>query len=232
MTDRRHQRVPRRFRVEYRSASSLLVAYTVNLSRGGTFLACEILPEVGSALELEIAMPNRTVRLHGRVAWIRESADEQGPRGVGVHFDIDNALGEVIDQLVSGFQGLNILVQCIDAIDRRALTRSIKSTIKNAEIVFADNAEIAARLLDSDIDLVIVDVDDDADGALATIRRAKDGSDVPSIALAESPELKERALEAGAEEVLGNPPNTKHLKEAMVRRLSNPRRIEGHGDDH
>ena len=38
MSDREHDRIPFSMQVEFRTASSFLVAYSVNLSRGGMFI--------------------------------------------------------------------------------------------------------------------------------------------------------------------------------------------------
>jgi uncharacterized protein (TIGR02266 family) len=222
MADRQHERVPQRFRVEYRSASSLLVAYTVNLSRGGTFLECDELPEVGTPLELELRLPQRTVPLRGRVAWVRPTPDEQGPRGVGVQFDDSETLGAIIDELVARFEGINTLALCREPRDRRALLRAIRSTVRNAEVAFAESGSVAQSMLANELDLLIVDMDDDPDGGAETLREARN-YDVPTIALAGDEALYARARDAGAEELLGNPPTPSALRDAIVRRLSAPR---------
>jgi uncharacterized protein (TIGR02266 family) len=229
MTDRKHERLPRRFRVEYRSESSLLVAYTVNLSQGGTFLECDLLPEIGSTMELELALPHRSLKLQGTVAWLRESADEQGPRGFGVRFEESESLGATIDELVARFDGINTAALCHEPRDQRALLRAIRSTVRNAEVAFADSAAVAQSILSDELDLVFVDMDDDPDGGAKTLEACK-AADIPSIALAGDDTLRSRAETAGAEEILDNPPIAGDLREAIVRRLSQPRRTRAQQD--
>ncbi len=228
MASRDHVRAPGRLEVEFRSPSALLVAYTVNLSRGGLFLQCDDeLPPQGAVLELDIKLPERgIVSLTGVVAWHREEAEGSEPRGVGVQFDsLESALGEIVDSLVLSYKGVRILVQSADDRDRKALLRRLKSIISTAEIIFASNAEEAEQALTADIDLLIVDADEDERGAQAIVRHADSEFATPTIALAQRTSLEELMRQQGATEVLGNPPNGAALRKAVLLCLSNPSRV-------
>ena len=228
MASRDHIRAPGRLEVEFRSPSALLVAYTVNLSRGGMFLQCDDeLPPQGAVLELDIKLPERgIVSLTGVVAWHREVADGAEPRGVGVQFDtLEGNLGEIVDGLVLDYKGVQILVQSADDRDRKALLRRLKSIISTAEIIFASNDDEARHALSADTDLLIVDADEDERGAQATVRYARSTFATPTIALAQRASLEQLMREQGASDVLGNPPNGAALRKAVLMRLSSPSRI-------
>jgi uncharacterized protein (TIGR02266 family) len=228
MGHRHYERVPGRFQVEFRSTSSLLVAYSVNLSRGGVFLQCDELPPVGTPLALDIALPNKqVVAMTGIVTWHRASADQSGPRGIGVRFEtMVDELGLIIDSMVSDFAGITILVQCADERDRRSLLRMLKSIIGTAEVVFADGYDTASNLLgDDNIDLLVVDVDESANDGLATLHVSAAEHDIPCIALVSDQQLIDRAVQSGADQIVGNPPNAMALRKAVMQLLSSPRRV-------
>ena len=125
--------------------------------------------------------------------------------------------------LVSSFHGVHILVLSGDRQDRTTLSRSIKSIISTAEVMQAADVETAAAKLTSEIDLAVVDVDFDPEGALQTLQAAKLLSPkVPTIALATSAKLRERARAAGADELASNPPPFGELQVVLVRALSRP----------
>ena len=164
MSEREHERMPYVVQVEFRTASSFLVAYSVNLSRGGLFL------------ETDARDPERRDRRRSRCrsrarrrstssAWCvapRRRLDAEGPPGLGIEFqDIGLQLGMVIDQLVGTFHGVQVLVLSGDRQDRTTLARSIKSIITTAEIMQAADASVAAALMTSEVDLAVVDIDFD-----------------------------------------------------------------------
>src|SRR5690606_10704280 len=108
VSDREHPRMPYAVQVEFRTASSFLVAYSVNLSRGGLFLETEAEIPTGATMTLDFAVPGAgTSSLNGVVAWRRGSAEAaEGPVGIGIEFqDVAPQLGALIDQLVSSFRG-------------------------------------------------------------------------------------------------------------------------------
>jgi uncharacterized protein (TIGR02266 family) len=225
MSEREYDRIPYTVQVEFRTASSFLVAYSVNLSRGGIFIETDAEVPSGVLIAIDLHVPSAgMLHLVGVVAWRRGPEASDGPPGLGIEFhDIAPQLGAMIDRLVSGFHGVHILVLSGDRQDRTTLARSIKSIIGTAKVVETADAETAAPLLTSDIDLAVVDVDFDPDGAIRTLRAAKLlQPKVPTVALTTSPKLRELARAAGADELASNPPPFSELQVVLVRALSKP----------
>ena len=225
MSDREHDRIPYSVQVEFRTASSFLVAYSVNLSRGGIFIETDSEVPSGVVLALDMQVPGAgLLHLVGIVAWRRGADSPDGPPGIGIEFqDVAPQLGSAIDLLVSSFRGVQILVLSGDRQDRTSLARSIKSIISTAEILQAADAQVAATLLTSEIDLAVVDLDFDTQGALKTLRAAQQlAPKVPTVALTASPKLRELARLAGADEMASNPPPFAELQIVLVRALSKP----------
>jgi len=225
MSDREHHRVPYAVAVQFRSASAFLIAYSVNLSRGGLFLETQHDLPVGTPLELSFSIPGSgDVGLAGHVAWRRGPESPEGPAGLGVEFvDITAQLSAVIDRLVGDYQGLQVLIFAHDGKDRTSLSRMIKSIVSSAEIIVAADIRVAETLLNDDVDLAVIDVDGNPDGGLAAIRLAKGlGAPAPVIALASTKRLRDHARAAGADELTGNPPGFEELQVAVVRGLSRP----------
>jgi uncharacterized protein (TIGR02266 family) len=217
--------MPYNVRVQFRNASSFLVAYSVNLSRGGIFLESDHSAPLGSEITVQFAVPGvGPVIVKGFVSWRREEEDEDGPPGIGVEFkDMVGNLSGVIDRLVLHFSGVNVLLLCGDDKDRRNLTRSLKSIISTAEIVGAADPRVAQTLLDDDIDIAILDADVDPGGALEAVRIARErASPVPVVCLSSNEGVRARARDAGADEVTTNPPAFPDLRKAVVRALGRP----------
>ncbi len=226
MSDREHPRMPYAVQVEFRTPSSFLVAYSVNLSRGGLFLETEVDMPTGAATTLDFIVPGiGTHSLNGIVAWRRGPESGEGPPGLGIEFqDVAPTLGAVIDQLATSFRGVHILLLSGDRHDRTSLARSIKSIISTAEITQAADASVATSVLSGEIDVAIVDVDFDLEGGLATIRAAKAlQPPVPAIAITANASYREQAVAAGADELLvSNPPAFADLQVVVVRALGKP----------
>lgn len=225
MSEREHDRIPYSVQVEFRTASSFLVAYSVNLSRGGLFVETDADLPMGVLLAFDLQVPGAgLLHLIGVIAWRRGHDSPDGPAGIGIEFqDLAPQLGSAIDKLVSSFHGVQILVLSGDRQDRTTLTRSLKSIISTAEILQAADARVAATLLTSEIDLAVVDVDFDPEGALETLRAAQLLSPkVPTVALTADAQLREYARTAGADELATNPPPFSELQVVLVRALSKP----------
>ncbi|MDX2093277.1 MAG: PilZ domain-containing protein [Kofleriaceae bacterium] len=225
MTEREHDRMPYSVRVEFRTASSFLVAYSVNLSRGGLFLETDQDLPTGAPIEVVLHVPGAIpIRLIGLVAWHRADSSTDGPRGVGIELQDPNLqLGLVIDGLVGTFHGVQVLVLSGDRQDRTTLARSIKSIISTAEIMQAADASVASALLTTEVDLAVVDLDFDVDGGFATLRGAKAlDPAVPVVAISANQSLRERARAEGADETATNPPSFAELQVVLVRALSKP----------
>src|SRR5436853_1757832 len=222
MPEREYERIPYTVQVEFRTASSFLVAYSVNLSRGGLFLETDHELDVGAPVTLQMTVPTvGAVVLVGVVAWRRGRESPDGPPGLGIEFhDVAPQLGGVIDRLISGYHGLSVLVLSGDRQDRTSLARSIKSIMTTADVVQAADAKVAETLITSDVDLAVIDVDFDVEGGLAALRAAKSvHPPVPTLALASSRNLRDHARAAGADEVATNPPAFGELQLLLLRAL-------------
>jgi uncharacterized protein (TIGR02266 family) len=225
MFERLHGRVPVRVRVQFRSASSLLIAYSLNMSRGGMFIETAAPPEVGTTLELVVETAQTgPVTLQGRVTWRRPPEDRSGPPGIGIEFDaMSDPLGATIDQLVAAFTGVNILLFCRDARERETLKRMLLSVVTAAEVVCAEAAPLCQKLCDESIDLLVVEVDEDVEGALAVAGHARGlDSAIPVVALTADDAVAERLRAAGVSERVGNPPPLADLAHAVIRALGRP----------
>ena len=232
MSEREYERMPYRVQIEFRTPSSFLVAYSVNLSRGGLFLETEADVPTGSPINLELHIPKTApIELCGVVAWRRAPESPDGPAGLGIEFqDVAPQLGPVIDHLVTAFHGVHILVVSGDRQDRTTLSRLIKSIISTAEIVQAAEASVADSLITSELDLAVVDVDFDGDGGIAAIRAAKKQQPpVPTVAITSSAHMRDLARAAGADEVASNPPPFAELQVMLVRALSKPVGVHNSG---
>src|SRR5262245_6601030 len=103
MAEREHGRMPYSVQVEFRTPSSFLVAYSVNLSRGGLFIEIDADIPTGAPLTVDFGIPTvGQISLNGAVSWRRGAESPDGPPGLGVEFDdVAPQLGSVIDRLVS-----------------------------------------------------------------------------------------------------------------------------------
>jgi uncharacterized protein (TIGR02266 family) len=232
MTDgRNYERVPYSVEVGFRTASSFLVAYSVNVSRGGLFLETEHEVPIGTQVSLELAVPSAgKVSLSGTVAWRRGRESLDGPPGIGVEFlDLGPDLGAVIDTLVASFQGITVLLLASDRIDRSSLTRVIRSILGTAEVVSASDAHTAGTMLSGggDVDVAVIDIDADPEGAYAALRKAKEADPpIPTIALASTKRMRDNAKAAGADEIASNPPSFQELQVLLVRALGRPMSVK------
>jgi uncharacterized protein (TIGR02266 family) len=226
VVEREHPRMPYVVQVEFRTPSSFLVAYSVNLSRGGMFVETDADIPVGAGVTIELAIPSSgSIELDGIVAWRRVvEPGVDGPPGLGVEFqDVSPQLGALIDKLVTGFRGVQMLLLSGDRQDRTTLARNIKSIIATAEITQAADAQVASTVLTGEVDVAIVDVDFDLDGGIATLKAAKQQQPpVPTVALSSNPAAREQAIAAGCDELLANPPPFADLQVVLVRALGKP----------
>jgi uncharacterized protein (TIGR02266 family) len=232
MEGREHERMPYSVQAAFRTPSSFLVAYSVNLSRGGLFLETTADIPTGAPITVELEIPTAgQVSLNGIVTWRRGTevieGQPEGPPGLGIEFqDVAPVLGGVIDHLVGAFRGVQILVLSGDRQDRTSLARSIKSIFSTAEVLQAADANVAMTLMSGEIDLAVVDNDFDVEGGLSTLRGAKaQNPPVPAVALTMNNQLRDHARAAGADEVATNPPPFAELQVVLVRALSKPTRI-------
>ncbi|MCG8416870.1 MAG: TIGR02266 family protein [Proteobacteria bacterium] len=226
MESRRHQRIPYVVEVEFRTASSFLIAYSVNLSRGGIFLKTSHKLSVGAPVALQFSVPGAgTIRLEGRVAWQRrEHRGEPGspPQGLGIEFkNMDDVLGSVIDRLVSEFQGVRTVVVSPGTDETTLIIRMIRGVVSTADITIAHNVASAGQALANDVDVAIVMAS--APFAFDFVHQAKNRArPVPVVAVASTRVAHQQAVEAGADEVVDNPPSFVAFQTALVRALGRP----------
>lgn len=230
MAEREHDRMPYSVQVDFRTPASFLVAYSVNLSRGGLFIETVADVPKGVPITIDFDVPSAgRISLNGVVSWTRPPESAEGPPGLGIEFqDVAPQLGAVIDRLVGLFHGVQILVLSGDRQDRTTLARSIKSIFSTAEVMQAADANVAVTLMTGEIDVAVIDVDFDVEGGLAALRAAKAQTPpVPTVALTANAKLHEHARAAGADELASNPPPFAELQVALVRALSKPTLVGG-----
>jgi uncharacterized protein (TIGR02266 family) len=93
---RSESRIPIKTEVSLASDSQFFTALTGNLSLGGLFVATYQPMAIGSAVSMQIALPDGELHVTGVVRWIREVSSGALP-GLGVAFDsLDEASAERI----------------------------------------------------------------------------------------------------------------------------------------
>ena len=223
--DRRDPRAPLHVAVSYRTTGAFLVAYSVNLSKGGIFIEAQPLP-VGTEVQLELDVPEAgKLDVNGLVAWVRETPSFGLPVGMGIQFQgqLDERHGELIDRLVSGFDGLEILVMA--AADKRAQLVRYVASILSCETVEAEAYSTAEVVLGENIDLAIVDLESLGDDARKVLLLTRAAPATPLIALTNDPETAAWARDQGIDEVLRSPPAFHELQQAVIHAVSRPMAI-------
>jgi uncharacterized protein (TIGR02266 family) len=225
MTDhRKYVRAPLHLAVSYRTAGSFLVAYTVNLSKGGIFIEADPLP-VGTAVRLELEVPGAgRLDVEGVVTWTRAGDGSEGlPVGMGIRFAqaLDARHGEAIDRIVASFEGLEILL--VGSAERRAQIGRYASSILACDTVEAGSLQTAATVLRDRIDLVIVDLDTAGRDGIEIVRMARSGpSPTPVIALGGTDDAQRWARVHGITQFVQAPPTFGALQRAVLAALASP----------
>ena len=230
MSQRRDERVPLIVEVEYRSAGSFLVAFSANLSASGIFVETAQPLPVGGVLSLRLTVPGMgPLEVQGTVAWTRHIAAPDNPAGMGIRIaePVDSRYGAVVDQLAATFRGLRVAVMALNPEIRTRLARTVRGILTTALVIEAHDSVVVEAALDSEIDLLILNADDDQAEGIVSLRLAKltQESPVPVIVATRSPANAERAKELGADEVLGDPPSLRDLQGAILRVIGKPLRV-------
>ncbi|WP_428264668.1 TIGR02266 family protein [Haliangium sp.] len=228
MNGRVFQRIPYAVKVEFRTASSFLVAYSVNLSRGGLFIETDHAAKIGDGIRVDFEVPGLgPVAVTGRVAWRRDAGGTEGPAGVGVEFDdVDELFGRHIDRLVARFKGLRVLILCAREDDGPTLERLVRAALATAAVDSSNDFRQAAPRLTDEVDLAVIELDVYTDLAIDLIRKAKARTPpIPVIALVSEPSLRERARKAGADECVANPPAAAQFQALLLKTLGRPLRV-------
>lgn len=222
---REHRRVRLALQVSYRSTGSFLVSYSVDMSQGGLFIETTRPREVGTELELWLAIPGaqQDVRLKGKVVWIRRETQAGHPPGMGVKFQqVEADCGQLIDQLVRHFSGLRGLVVSASSRTRGQLSRMIRAAL----MIEIDDHRLDAPYItqgQDPYDLVIVDLGDGDEAALQLLEDILSvGEATAVVALSGHPSVRQRALESGVHAVIGSSPGQSELRGAVLRALGRP----------
>ena len=225
MGARGSERIPYVVEVEFRTASSFLVAYSMNLSRGGIFLETDHAIDVGAEISLRFAIPGADqVSLKGRVMWRRgePAAPEQLPRGLGIQFqDMDDTMGSLIDRLVAEYAGVRVLLVSGREQDASVVTGLVRAVLSTAEITSVFDVPTATEALGGETDVAIIVADEPF--ALEILHLAKYRSrPVPIVALTASRRSGQHVRSIGADEVVDFPPAFSDFQSALVRALGRP----------
>ncbi|MEO8215108.1 MAG: hypothetical protein ABI560_18055, partial [Myxococcales bacterium] len=219
--------------IHYRSVNALLVAYASRLSRGEIFLeAAQGLPP-GTPVLVRLQVPG-TASLHGAgvVSWNRPLALGPGmPAGTAIALAASmEAQGAVIDDLAARFRGIRMLVISARTEMRAAVSRYLRS-ILNCDITETAVptpwrvAQVLDKELETGLDLVLVDLDDDPQhgrSLLPLVIRSVSRVAVPLIAFAQHERDRANAAGWGVTEVLGAPPLFSEMRDAVIHALSSP----------
>ncbi len=225
MPGRSGDRIAATLQVEFRTASALLVAYSINVSRGGMFLETDVELPIGAPVTLALEIPGEpAIALPATVAWRRGRDSPDGPHGLGVQFEaVSLALGAAIDRLVASFQGLTLLLVPGGRTDAATLQRLARAVFARGELLIAADVIAAGRMLSARIDLLVIDLDDSFDAALALVRDASSViPPVPVVALAYAEAARQAARQAGAVEACTTPIGFADLQGALLRAVGRP----------
>jgi len=89
--------------VDYSTVDAFLCEFTTNINEGGMFVGTDKPHSVDTLVTLRFRLPgsDEPCEVVGRVVWIREAADEEGPRGIGIEFEtLDDGTRSRINDLV------------------------------------------------------------------------------------------------------------------------------------
>lgn len=219
--------------IQYRSVNALLVAYVSRLSRGEIFLeAAHGLP-LGTRALLRLQVPGTPpLKAEGVVSWSRPVALGPGmPAGAAIALAASmEAQGAVIDELAARFRRIRMLVVSARAEMRAAVSRYLRS-ILNCDITETAVpspqrlAQVLDKELETGLDLVLVDLDDDPQhgrSLLPLVIRSVSRVAVPLIAFAQHERDRANAAGWGVKEVLGTPPLFSEMRDAVIHALSSP----------
>ena len=83
------------------SETNFFTGFTENISEGGVFISSLCPPDMGTEIDVDIAVgEGESRRFRGRVAWIR-SDDSGQPTGCGVQFmDVTPEQQDILDRMV------------------------------------------------------------------------------------------------------------------------------------
>ncbi len=204
--------------LEFRSASHLLVTYCTNLSRGGLFVPTASPVPTGTRVTLSLSVPGESAPapLSAKVRWVRHFDAAEGPAGMGLAFEgIDEVLGDRIDELVSRFMPLRIILVGERPSSLHHLAGMVRSLVTCETEIYDLEDAIADPQGFRGADLVLVELDS-GESALGIVRTLA-GLDPapPRIGLCEAQsELRGRA--AAYARIVGTPIDPGELRTAVL----------------
>ncbi len=225
---RKHERVPVILEVSYRTTGGFLVSYSMNLSKGGIFIETDNPLSVGEELTLRLmpsADKNVFEELRGRVVWVRKEETSEGRPGMGIVFEnIAETIGDIIDDLVSTFKGLQIVFVGGKSSKSRSHFAGRLRSILRSKVTEVGGKISAIDQLTQNVDLIVADLDRAGQEGLALLRWATDGmKNRPAlVALASLPEMQETAKKLGIDEVISPKGSPNEFRMAVLRALSRP----------
>jgi uncharacterized protein (TIGR02266 family) len=209
--------------VEYRTSTAFLVAYSLNLSKGGIFLETDTPLPVGTSIKLRFQVHGgqNPIETEGAVIWVRDTTNEDGPSGMGIAFvQLESRHGAFIDSIVSRFEGIVMVVAGTVGSTRSVVARYLRGMM-SCHVHEVGPTEING--LRGRVDLAVVDFAGSLDAAAALmdgVRRLN--ADVPILSLvpASDPAIKARATASGASDYLPSPPPYNELYRCVLRAFS------------
>lgn len=218
---RQDERHPCVLEVQYRGAGHFLVSYCTNLSRGGLFVTTTEPLEVGTPLTLDLSFPGGApLQVNGRVAWVKPPKPDGTLGGMGLSFeDVDGIMGDRIDALIADFNPLRVeIIGDPHATWQHiaALVSSLVNCETNHQAVLgADKTSIAGA------DLVIVDLDADADAGMALLGElAALDPKPPALALCSARAVETRRAAETFARVVPTPVDSVELQSSVLQTLT------------
>ena len=89
--------------VDYSTVDVFFSEFTTNINEGGMFVGTDQTHAIDTLVTLRFRLPGseEPCEVVGRVVWTRDSADEEGPRGIGFEFEtLDDGTRTRINDLV------------------------------------------------------------------------------------------------------------------------------------
>ena len=89
--------------VDYSTVDAFFSDFTTNINEGGMFVGTDQPHPIDTLVTLRFRLPGGEApcEVTGRVVWVREVEDAEGPRGMGIEFEtLDDATRSRINDLV------------------------------------------------------------------------------------------------------------------------------------
>jgi CheY-like chemotaxis protein len=212
----------------YRTPGSFLVAYVTQLARGVLFVETPTRLPTGTPVSLRLVAPSApVVTMDGVVASARAGGVPGLPAGLSLTLaPLADEWGPAVDRIAAGFAGFRVLLATAEAAPRAILGRYLRSITTCMIIDVDESAGPSPELATLDLgtlDLAVLDVDSCGPRAFEIGDRVQQRPrPAPVLALAQLERDRERALRAGCDEALPNPPAFADLQAAVLRCLAKP----------